>query len=85
MFSHLYAIKDVRSDLFDQSFEAKADQVAVRYIKSLCRQEGHAFQQFPQDFQLYHLGVIDQSTGQIQSDVRHICDLLSIGGEDTNV
>lgn len=85
MVTHIYAILDLRSLLYDQIFTAPADAVAIRYTKATMRDERSPLSMFKEDFALAHIGILDQLTGQVQSEVRHILDLSTIEEAYDNV
>lgn len=85
MITHIYALRDVRSDIYERIFVAPADAAAIRCTKMTMKVEGDPVGIFKDDYSLMHIGILDQKTGKIDSDIRHVCDLSTIEGVYDNV
>lgn len=77
MFIHLYAIRDLRSETLEFVFEEANDYAASRRIQFMLSQKNPVlsiYSQFPADYALFKVGVLDRKTGNLQSDFHHVAD-----------
>ena len=59
----LYSIKDVKAASFDRPFPMPNDNVAIRSVKTLVNEPSQDLCKYPEDFELWYLGELDQATG----------------------
>lgn len=76
----LYAIRDRLLDYFLQPFVGPSDrQVKAAVAENVNNRESqHAVAQAPQQFELWRLAEIDETTGQVQGEREYLCDLNSL-------
>ena len=65
----LYTVKDNKSGKFDRPFPMVNDQVALRGFKTLCSDTNTECGKYPEDFEIYRIGVLDEDTGIVTPDV----------------
>lgn len=71
----LFAIKDVKADIFDPPWPEHTYGVAERQFESALK-EHPKYSKWPGDFELYHVGLWDEKLGEFEN-VPH--NLLSRG------
>lgn len=70
----LYALKDITSDSFGVIFEATNDDAAKRSIQQHQRLEPNTlFSMYPDDYQLWRIGVFDRNSGAVKPDQEYLC------------
>jgi len=79
---NIYAIKDNQTPCFPQLFFALSDAVATRTVAQILQQDTQ-LSTFPEHFDLYHIGSVDQISGMITSVPDHvgprfICGLVTL-------
>lgn len=67
----IYAIKDACNG-FNVTFNASNNSSAMRMFSEWCQNENSMYNKYPNDFDLYKLGDLDEETGNINPD----CALL---------
>ena len=72
MIKKLYAVYDKKAETELGIFEQPNDLVAIRDFSQVCAKEDSQIAKFAEDYELMYLGVIDTSTGIIESSVRTI-------------
>ena len=72
---NMYAVYDVKADVYGQIFNLVNDDVAKRVLVPTVNNPEHNYGMFPEDFYLTKIGTYDDSTGIIQSDLKPICKL----------
>jgi len=65
----LYSIRDEKSELFIGPFFVRHEIDAVRRCLSALQDEKSNLNQYPEDYSLYFLGEISETTGIFKSDV----------------
>lgn len=63
MIQKIYAIQDLKKGGYEKPFCAPHDVDVVRSLKTL--QEGNAYRDYAEDFQLVQVGLFDQESGSI--------------------
>ena len=63
----IFTVFDSAANLFLQPFFAMTAEVAIRQFRELVNDTQHQFGKFPEDYTLFHIGEVDQETGQILS------------------
>lgn len=61
----LYAINDITARAFSNPYVARTHEEAIRAFGNDCKNEQSASHRHPKDFELYHIGYFDQSTGEV--------------------
>ena len=59
----LFSVKDNKAGIFKPPFAASTTVEACRSFKQACKDKTVQLSLFPEDFDLYQLGVFDDSTG----------------------
>lgn len=59
----LYSYYDKKGETFSQPFIQFTDGIAIRNFTEAISNKESVFGKFPDDFELYYLGDIDESTG----------------------
>lgn len=64
----IFSIKDTAAQAFAQPFYAPAEQVAIRSVRDMVQAEdrGNAIAKHPEDYELHHLGMFSDHSGEIQ-------------------
>jgi hypothetical protein len=71
----IYSVYDVKSELFSTPHFVQSDGVAIRSFSTACEDESTQFNKYPSDFSLFHIGVYNIETGEIESTTpRQICN-----------
>lgn len=65
MIQQIYSIRDAKAEYYTQPFYAKTHGEAERQFNQWCNDDKTAMHKFPEDFDLYHIGTLDDSTGKI--------------------
>lgn len=63
--TQLFSVYDSAASRFLPIFPAETQEVAIRQFRHLVNQEGHQFNQFAEDYTLFHLGTFDPDTGSL--------------------
>lgn len=63
----IYSIRDSKGEHFKPPFYKHTHGEAERDFTTLCRDEKSTVSQYPDDFDLYYLGIYDDQTGKIAS------------------
>jgi hypothetical protein len=61
----MYAIFDVKAELFHAPHFIKSDGVAIRSFSTACEDEKTDFWKYPEDFSLYCIGKFNTETGEL--------------------
>lgn len=69
----LYSIFDRKALSYAPPFTAPNDMVAARLVLAEAQRPESLFASFPEDYELYHVGFINQSTGYMQQDEVRFC------------
>jgi len=67
MLRRIYSIRDSKAELYSQPMFAHTHGEAERNFTELVNDEKSKLFQFSEDFDLYHIGDLDDSTGKINS------------------
>lgn len=62
---NVYSIRDAKAEYFATPFFQATHGLAERQFTDLVNNEKSQVYKYPQDFDLYHLGTYDDSTGKI--------------------
>lgn len=62
----IYSIYDSKAGIFNTPFYQNSHGEAERSFSQLTRDPKSTVSQYPEDFDLYHLGTYDDSTGKMQ-------------------
>ena len=72
---NVYAVKDVKAQLFNNPFIQKSDGVAIRTFAAACEDSQTELNKYPSDFSLYHIGTYDPESGKIkQEDIKQVAN-----------
>lgn len=63
----MYSIRDAKGEIFNPPFYKGTHGEAERDFDKLCRDEKSMPYQYPEDYDLYYLGIYDDQTGRIES------------------
>lgn len=73
MLTNLYAIRDVKAQLFSPPIQARTDIDALRVFEAFKRDPKHPICLYPDDFQLYLIGQFNDASGQlVQTEVAQL-------------
>lgn len=77
---YLYAVRDLRLDVYQLPFAARSDDDAVRMLMQLAARTSAVAFDFPRDYVLFYIGEFDYDKATIRpSDViEQICDMSYI-------
>lgn len=67
MLLKMYSIRDAKGEIFNAPFYKKTHGEAERDFAELCKDEKSLVNKYPEDFDLYHVGIYDDQTGKISS------------------
>ena len=67
MKTQYFAAFDSATQLFLPPFPAQTIEEAIRGFRSVVNRPDHQFNQFPEDYTLFHLGEFDTATGAFTS------------------
>lgn len=62
----MYAVKDIKSEMFSTPHFLSSDGVAIRSFSQACEDPQTDLNKFPSDFSLYHIGLFNVETGFIE-------------------
>lgn len=63
----IYAVFDAKAAVYQGFFFGTTDGVAIRMFTDACRDPGTMLYRHPADFALFHLGQVDDHSGQLDS------------------
>lgn len=80
MIYEVYAIKDVKADVFSNPFISANDETIMRTISDVLRNPEHPYAKHPGDYILYRVGAFDDHSGMIGSEeaVYSLCVLSDL-------
>ena len=85
MISQMYAVYDEKTQFHLPPFTAHNNSDALRQIKRLLFQGESIFQQFPEDYKLYHIASYNDATGVIESKKPvPVCRLIDLMPKEHN-
>lgn len=67
----MFSVFDMAADMYLEPFFAVTIAAATRSFETACRREGHPFEEFPEDYVLYHVGEFEQGNGMIEKCEPH--------------
>lgn len=67
MQSKMYTIRDSKAEIYGNPFYQKSHGEAERNFKSLTNDGKSTVNQYPEDFDLYYLGIYDDQTGKMET------------------
>lgn len=63
----VFSIRDSKAQIFNQPWFARTHGEAERNFEQLVRDEKSTIYQYPEDYDLYHIGEYDDETGLVTS------------------
>lgn len=63
----VFSVYDAAAEAWLSPFVAKTAGIATRMFDELVNQDGHQFNRFPTDYQLFQIGQWDEQTGHMES------------------
>lgn len=66
MIQEIFSVYDAAAARFIDPFVAPTIEMALRGFREVCTHEGHQFQKFPEDYNLFHIGHFDAEKGEVQ-------------------
>ena len=64
----VYAVFDIKSNLFSSPHHLQSNGVAIRSFSQACEDQQTEFNKFPEDYSLYHLGSFDIESGLLDPE-----------------
>lgn len=74
----VYAVRDIKADLFKPPFTCATNGVALRAFADACNDKQSDLGVHPEDYELFHVGEFDDSQGVVRP-VEHV--RLGLGSE----
>lgn len=77
----LYSVKDNKAGIFLPLFVSANDVTAARELQSTMRSPEIQISLYPEDFDLYYMGYVDESSGKItqaQNEPRFLLGAISL-------
>lgn len=65
MIQHAFSVFDTAAQRFLEPFWAPTIEFAIREFRRAVNTDGHQFQQFPEDYTLFHVGSFNQERGEM--------------------
>lgn len=62
-----YSLRDAKAEIFSPPFYKKTHGEAERDFTTLARDEKSTVYQYPDDYDLYYIGIYDDNTGSFKS------------------
>ncbi len=78
MRQQIYSIKDLKVGTYSSPFFATHDQVAIRNASDVVNDEKTTLNKWPSDFELWNLGIFDDSGKFIDNNPTIVCTLVSL-------
>lgn len=71
----IYSIRDLKAETYNAPFYQPTHGLAERYFQNLVKDDKSQLHQYPDDFDLFHLGTYNTDTGRFKTlDIpQHIC------------
>lgn len=87
MLLKVYSIRDTKAEVYNTPFMKKTHGEAERDFTSLVKDEKSMPNQYPEDFDLYHLGIFDDQTGKFEplATPQHIIKAVNVKNRDMSV
>lgn len=83
MEGNLYSVKDTKLGKFGMPFTAPNDEIAKRNLIATIRAGDNNIAEFPEDFQLFKIGSMNDDTGELTTDVKFLANAIEYK-EDKN-
>jgi len=84
MLTSIYSIKDIKTGIYDRPFFNANDIVAARQFRQAVNDPATMLSKYPQDFELWNIGEIDDDGGKItQTEKKVVCSALSVVDGDS--
>ena len=80
---NLYAIKDKKVG-FEHVFPMKTHGLAIRGFQELANDNKSNVSKYPEDFELYHIGTLDNQTGQLGQNLTCLAKGEEYAKKDNN-
>lgn len=64
----MYAIQDIKSELFNNPFYSDNDETAKRTVKMALQSDESPLTLYPEDYRLFKLGTFDNKTGIVTAE-----------------
>jgi len=76
----VYSIRDAKSEIYNPPFFSRTHGEAERNFMQLVKDEKSTVFQYPEDYDLYHLGAYDDGTGKLQplDTPRHVVKAVEV-------
>ena len=75
----IYSVFDTKADSYMQPFFMPNDDLAIRGVTTLVREEGHPFMLYPEDYMLVSVGEWDEGSGTIEkTSIIVVCNLSEL-------
>lgn len=69
----VYAVRDMKSEMFLQPFVAHNDATASRnFVEMVRRKDQFIYGTYPEDFSVWRVGSFDDSTGALSAETPHL-------------
>jgi len=65
--TNIYSVYDIKARTYGRLFLHNHHEEAIRSFRHGCQQDGSALKANPEDYNLHFLGVLNQTTGMIES------------------
>lgn len=83
MEGNLYSVKDTKLGKFGIPFTAPNDEIAKRNLISTIRAGNNNIAEFPEDFQLFKVGTMNDDTGELKTEIKFLTNAIEYK-EDKN-
>lgn len=82
---NIYSIRDDKAEAFMQPFYSVTHLTAMRSVEQAANDPESQIGRYPQDFQLYHLGEFDETTGKckLNDAPEHLISIFELKKENT--
>ena len=79
MIKKMFAIKDVKMNIYMEPWFRRDVPLAIRDFRQIANDDKNQINQYPQDFELWELGQLDDETGEFKSPSKHcLCQATSV-------
>ena len=69
---HVFAIRDAKTQAYEDPFFRVSEGVAIREFADYCQQPGNPLSKWPQDFALFHFGIFSKDEGRFVLELQPI-------------
>lgn len=74
-----FTVYDTKAEAYLDPFFARNEAVALRMVEAAARKEGHEFNVYAHDYQVYRCGSWDGATGTLKGEpVVHLCNVVEL-------